>query len=513
MHHVYVRNKDNKYSTAILIKDSAFNTDNLKHHYIKPSGLPIDSIICFSLKYNNNDKAPVKFIKEYLKDLLCDIKTVGSNTLLVADPAYFKVLTGKRKTEPHHGYIKPCVIKDYEHLSIILVANYQALFHNPVVQEKIDLSITALKNHIKGVHVDIGSNIMHHAEYPSEYKQIKKFLDGLLKYPELTCDIEAFSLKFWEAGIGTIAFSIDKHRGVAFPVDYAENGVLKKNGNKIVYGRQFNNTNIKKLLKEFFLEYKGKLTYHNATYDIKVLIYELFMKYALDYKGLLHGLDVMCRSIDDTKLIAYLATNTTAGNDLSLKSCAFEYAGNYAQDDIKDIRLIPLPELLKYNLTDCLATEYVKEKYTPIMIHDNQLKLYDELFIPQTRLIIHTELTGMPMDMDKVLKLDFKLNSILEFEYFKLSHNQIIKKFEWQMNRLAMIDANYLLKKKIRPMQEFNEKFNTASPKQIAELLHEFWDFEIIETTDGGAPSTGSKVLQKHLDKLMRDYNITDDEL
>jgi DNA polymerase-1 len=49
----------------------------------------------------------------------------------------------------------------------------------------------------------------------------------------------------------------------------------------------------------------------------------------LDYEGLLEGLDVFS-NIEDTKIIVYLATNSTAGNDLKLKNLALEFAGNYS---------------------------------------------------------------------------------------------------------------------------------------------------------------------------------------
>jgi len=76
-----------------------------------------------------------------------------------------------------------------------------------------------------------------------------------------------------------------------------------------------------------------------------------------------------------------------------------------------------------------------------------------------------------------------------------------------------MIDANLLLKKKVRPIEEFYEPFNPNSPNQIAQLLHEQLDFEIIDTTDTGLPATGAKTLTKHLNNLMREFDISEDEL
>jgi DNA polymerase-1 len=61
------------------------------------------------------------------------------------------------------------------------------------------------------------SSIAHSAHYPSTLADIATALDSLNQYPVLSCDIEAFRLRFNEAGIGSIAFAWDQHNGVAFP--------------------------------------------------------------------------------------------------------------------------------------------------------------------------------------------------------------------------------------------------------------------------------------------------------
>ncbi|MDR8433759.1 DNA polymerase I, partial [Acinetobacter baumannii] len=96
----------------------------------------------------------------------------------------------------------------------------------------------------------------------------------------------------------------------------------------------------------------------------------------LDRRGMLHGLHTMYRSLDDTKVIAYLATNSTAGNVLGLKELAQPFAGNWAQSEIHDIRKIHHSDLLRYNLVDCLSTFYVYERYLPAMIADKQEEIY-----------------------------------------------------------------------------------------------------------------------------------------
>ena len=97
-----------------------------------------------------------------------------------------------------------------------------------------------------------------------------------------------------------------------------------------------------------------------------------------DTKGLLNGLEILTRDFDDTKIISYLALNSCATNKYSLKALAQEYAGNYAQDDedIKDIRRIPLPQLLEYNLIDACCTNWLHDKYYDQMANDKQHHIY-----------------------------------------------------------------------------------------------------------------------------------------
>jgi len=468
-------------------------------HYVLPlttRGIVKQDIIGLSLEYNENNKAPVKLIKECLGNILKATDTLQATTLLVADGNYFKVLTKERKAEPHHGYIKQCKIKGYEHLSVILIPNYQALFHNPTVQDKITMGIETLGSHIAGNHVDIGTDIVHYEYYPSNIEAIRQYLNSLHQYPALTCDIEAFSLLFYEAGIGTISFAWDQHNGGGFAVDYVEEpDQMKKLAG--FHGKQVHNPEIKALLREFFEAYTGKLTYHNAAYDIKILIYELFMDNLLDTEGMLNGLEVMYRNIDDTKIITYLATNSTSGNNLTLKHNAFEFAGNYAQDDIHDIRLIPLPELLHYNVIDCLATWYVFNKYYLRMKDDEQLPIYFDIMLPSLVVITNMELTGMPMDMDEVHSVKAELEAIVEIPKQFLRNSPLVKQLEWNIAREAMIARNAELKKKVKPIDDFKMEFNPASPKQLQKLLYEQFGLPVIDYTDTKQPSTGKDTLKK----------------
>ena len=266
IHHIFEANPSNQYDIAILVKSTGFLPTDLEHYFAIPlanQGIARDSMIAFDLQYSMKNKATVKLIKEYLNnDLLKALESLQVTTLLCADPNYFKVLTGVRKTAGCAGYVYPCKIKGYEHMEVILSPNPQSLFHDPTNQTNITYAVNTVANHVKGQHVNFGTNIIHNQIYPDTLAGIEHYLTVLLDYPELTCDIETESLLF-TSKIGTIAFAWDQHNGIAFAVekDNTEEEAKK----------------VKQLLKKFFELYKGKLIYHNATFDIKFLIYHLWM--------------------------------------------------------------------------------------------------------------------------------------------------------------------------------------------------------------------------------------------
>lgn len=486
------------YSVAVLVKTAAFRESEIQKHYITPlleRGIPHSGLISFNLKYNESGKAPAGFIKEYLEYLLPALKQLGTQYLLVTDSSYFKVLTKQSKAEPHLGYVLPCKIKGYEEMQVVLSLNYQQLIYDPSLQAKLELSLDTLAAAIKGTYMPLGQNIIHAAYYPNTEAEIAAALEALHQHPRLTCDIEGFSLNFDKTGIGTIAFAWNQHEGIAFACDWFSYQVLPAEGH---YGYQGINQRIRTLLRQFFAAYQGELIFHNASYDLKVIIRALWMNNLMDRSGMLHGLDVMTRRLHDTKVITYLATNSTAGNVLGLKALAHEFAGNWAVEEIKDIRSIELPRLLQYNLVDCLSTWYVYDKYYPLMVQDNQEALYKGLFMDSLKLLISVELIGMPLNKKKVAETRAKLEAIQQTHLDVIVHSQIIQALNLVIQTNEMEKANAKLKKKQHPLEKFADKvFNPNSGPQLQVLLYEQMGLPVIDKTDTGLPATGADTLKK----------------
>lgn len=503
-HHLFSDKGTGYYKVAILIKGTSFNKQAIEKAYVEPliaRGIPAEEIIAFTLAYNDDGKAPVSLIKAYLEDLLQTLWELGVSHLYVADGNYFKVLAKQSKAEVHMGHVLPCLYKEFhasETFKVVLGLNHQALIYNPDLQAKLDLSLDALASDLGGTYQALGADIIHSCWYPDDLRSIAHALDSLHQYPSLTCDIETFSLRFNEAGIGTIAFAWDQHNGLAFCCDWREYAERPTDEFASHYGYQQANHAVRGLLKQFFTDYKGKLIWHNAGFDVKIKIATLWMQDLLDRRGLMKGLEVLTRNIEDTKIIAYLATNSCAGNTLGLKALAHEFAGNWAVEEIKDIRRLPKDKLLQYNLVDCLSTWYVFNKYYPLMVADDQEYLYLTMMLPSLKTILQMELIGLPMDTEMIAKAKAELEAKEAAFMAVFKTSPTIQEYNLVLRQQAMEKANAKLKKKQHPLSAFDHVvLNPNSGPQLQGLLYEHMRLPEIDYTDTGLPATGADTLVK----------------
>lgn len=469
----------------------------IKHYMPVLSQLNEEVMICDLYLDRKKKKTSNSDIKEYLEDLLPNLASAGIEMLVVTQPDYFKVLTKQGKTDANIGDI----FRAAGGFQATYCPNYTRVFYDPEkTKAKIDQSLRAVTHHFAGSYQKVGSGIIHGATYPSTLKDKLDWLDKLIKMDvDLTCDIEGFSLKHYDAGIGTITFCWDEHNGIAFEVD---NTRTKKE-----------DPVVRQALRSFFERFKRRMIYHNACYDVYVLIFQLFMDDILDQDGLLEGLKVMLKNWEDSQLITYLATNSCAGNELGLKAQAQEFAGNYAVEEINDITQIELDDLLRYNLVDGLSTWYVYNKHWQTMIDDQQWETYQH-FKEWAVDIIQMQLTGLPVNMEKVKKLNKQLNQESDHCVFKMEQTKIVQGFVYQLEEDALKKKNEKLKTKVVTRADLGKtkdlvvEFNPGSAPQLQRLLYskEFLGLPILDLTDSGLPSTGADTLEKLLQQ-----NITED--
>ena len=497
LHHVYSTEKT--YPLALLIKTAAYNLTEVEKTYIEPleyQGISRRKIIVIALPYEEGNKASQAFIKESLANILKGLVAVGTQTIYCADASYFKVLTKERKAEMHLGYKMECKFPEYEDagFDVVLGLNHKSIMHNPANDVKLAMSITALHTVHLGTFDNFTTPILKNALYPTG-KDIRVELGKLFDEPILFIDIEGFSLDFDKAKIATIAFSKNQSDGIAFACDWEKD-----------------NPDMRHHLRFFFENYRGYKVFHNAAYDIKSLILNIWMEGRLmDRAGMLNGLDVMCDKMHDTRLIAYLATNTTAGNKLGLKDLSHEYVGNYAID-VKDITQHDLKTVLEYNLTDCCATSYVFDKYWPLLESSNQVDVYNTLFLPSLKTIIQTEMVGMPLNSNAVTRAKDKLTNIAANHYAFIKNSPITLELNELLQKQEMLKDNARLKQKQHSIERYSDidseyyvEFNPGSSLQLQLLLYTHMALPIKELTPKKLPSTKNN----HVEALKQ---YTDDQ-
>lgn len=479
--------------------------DEIRKEYITPFGIPEDDVLVCSLHYSQTKKkTPAAEMKEFIESELVPTLTDSKVQYIVCtDSDYFKVLTKSDKVEVHLGYVLDCVFGPWK---VVYVPSYRAVFYDPPkVRAKIAQGIRAVLDHASGGYTRPGSSIIKTAVYPSTVQEIEMWLDRLIEMNcDLTADIEAFDLKHHKAGIGTITFCWNQHEGIAFSVDYEP----IPGATEAPFGRQVRNEPVRALLKRFFERMKHRLIWHSISFDVYVLIYQLYMDSLIDTEGLLEGMEVLLTNWECTKLITYLATNSCAGNELGLKKQAQEFAGNYAEDDIDDITKIPLPQLLQYNLVDGLSTWYTYNKHWQTMIDDQQMDIYVNLFKPATRDIVQMQLTGMPVKMSQVLVVKKILQVILdhaletvrnskliqEYEYYRLEKFTEKKNQEWKKKRATVAEIKAMAATSETIRDEIT--FNPNSGPQMQELLFKLLEMPVISLTKSKQPSTDRDTIE-----------------
>lgn len=489
------------YPLVLLVKEAAFDVDNITKNYVNylvQRGVDQNEILMVPLPYDANNKALKKYQKAYLEWLMPKLIEFGAKHIFCADSEYFKTLTGLIHSEKHMGYRMPCTWQDCQDMTMTLGLNYTALYHNPNQQEKMLMGLKTYADVVLNEYVSLGKGIIQSARYLNTTTEIAHALEMLHQYPMLAMDIEAFSLKFDEAGIGTIGFSWDENNGIAFACDYA----VKGDGGIYVPNRE-----VRALLKQFFTDYVGTPIWHNANYDLKVIVYTLWMEDYLDHAGMLEGIDIMTRSFHDTKLLNYCATNSVQRVPHDLKSNTHEFAGNYAVD-VKDISLQPLNKLLEYNLVDCLSTFWLFKKRFPQMRADKQETAYN-LFIDSVKVLLQMELVGLPMNPAEVDRLYADVSAQATALEHKIGGSPEGLQTLTLLKDAAVEAHNKVVKKDITLENSGRAQklqFSATNKNHIRTLVYDVLSLPVLDKTDSGMPS----VKMKHLEKIMQTLDASD---
>jgi DNA polymerase-1 len=164
--------------------------------------------------------------------------------------------------------------------------------------------------------------------------------------------------------------------------------------------------------------------------------------------------------------------------------------------------MIEKSELLRYNLVDGLATWFVYNKHRPIMIADDQEEVYQKIFRPAVKDIIQMQLTGMPLNMDKVKKLDVKLQAESDSDQRQMESIPLVVSFMDTILDEYVAKKNSEYKKKVITKADVKPGvivFNPNSPVQLQRLLYseDFLGLPVLDYTDTKQPATGADTLEK----------------
>ena len=482
---------------ALFCKPGTLSHMTLKNVYLGPleaSGTPAGAAVAITMDWLATT-TKVGTIREALPDYLELLENLNVTVLYVTDGKTFQALTGQTKVSKCIGEWYYCVIPRYATMKVVYGFSTQSMIMNPAQQPLLELTLKAASNALQGIATTASNGILHTASYPESLQEIQEALQSLHQYPSLTVDIEAFSLSFWKAGIGSIAFAWDQHSGIAFTCDFQNQEYIP-------------NPAVHALLRKFFTTYQGSICFHGSNYDAKVLIYVLWMRHPQDIPGLLEGLHTLFRRLDDTLFMAYLVLNSTSRNSLSLKTLAKPFAGNWALDEITDIRKYTRKELLEYNLIDACCTWYVKNTYGARLIEEDQEHIYKTMFLPSQKVICQMSLIGMPMDPNRLNELDQLFAAEITKYQNILASVPEIQTTTLLLQHRAMEAKNATLKKKQHPLSAFEHvQFNPASTHNMQVLLYEVLGLPVVDFTDTKQPSVGGDTLEK-LQKHTQDPHV-----
>ncbi len=429
---------------------------------------------------------PAEFVDDLLivessKDvdnLLEKLTATNSEYLVVSDAALWKKLVKKRKTQGWEGYVLPCALEDFSYFKVV----YAPI---PTLHDVSAFlrGIRTAFNHIAGLYEALTSPVT--VRKLTEPSDIAEWLRANVNTP-LSVDIETFSLKHWDSGIGSIAFATSPIEATAFAVDLHPESAQ-----------------IRRWLRQWFERRDAWTLYHNATFDAYILLYQLWMTGLRDLKGMREGIHHITRNIHCSKIISYLALNSAQEISLSLKDLAQEFMGAWAVDEIENIKAIPLDKLLQYNGEDAAAAMWVHQKHLPTATKDGQLGVYYNIFRPAITDVIEMQIVGIPFSMKRVKRVHSYLNA------FQQKAEETILRSKAAISASNILAENWatkrnaVLKKKRVTASDWPETFNIGSDQQLGVMLFDVMGLPVLEVTKTGQPSTDGdtlKALTHHTD-------------
>lgn len=396
-----------------------------------------------------------------------DLKELSPRALLVCDANLFKRLTGLKKAEQHLGDEY-----QWQGIPVFYGINPSQLIYNPQLEDRMRLAHHVYRERLKGITSPRRVITPRWQAWPSigSLQGAEAYIK-LLEAGVLAVDIETSSLNFYEAELISIAFSWSEEEGLAcfFKPEEQDRDSLRK-------------------LFEELIERKTTLLFHNGSYDLKVLIHLLYCSGLGDSEGILKGIGTFFSTqIHDTRLLAYVALNSTVQQSYGLKDLCSDVYGAWGIENFTQ----KTKELLQYNVTDTCATYWLYKQYQK----ETQEVIYQH-FQKLLPVLIQTEMTGMPLDMERVRTVNEQLlNQKEKIEEQILSYPEVLE-CEYQLKEQEAKTRNSRYKRKVITADDVSLRFNPNSNHHIACLLYQVLALPINSLTATGNPASSKSVLE-----------------
>lgn len=482
---------------AIIYVPEMLNADTIKTHYIDPikKGIGICNILVMP-----SLKGKVADTRSHLDGQTQSMLKAGVKYILCACPKMWKAFSKKTIYQSvSYGTF------EYNNINVLPLISSIDCIKNADMASLSKEAFEFLIAKVTGVAIEEKSDsLLMRTSYFVDVFPSTMLASFFNTDTLVSVDIEAYSLKHWTAGIASISISGSNNFCLTTLINRVH-ALPSAPPKKFSMHTTFTNY---KNLRPFLENFKGKFVFHGGKYDLKVLIYTLYMKDVADKKGLIEGFKVFNNRVEDTLLLAYLSKNSVRKPNLSLKSISRDIAGKYSlEEDIENISIVETNRLLKYNSIDAICTY---NKYYELLkdVQDKGLEeLYRTLFLPYYLLLVYTELCGVPIDPNKVEENAEKLEKLIQECEAKLKNSPYYQETQLILQSQTLEKYNSTHKKQKTLSDIPIKPINLNSNPQVSLLVYNVMAIPVTNLTDTGAPSLDKETLAnyKNWDSLPAD--------
>lgn len=404
-------------------------------------------------------KVPHRFLflveteqKIYKKNITFDYNELREGKIWAVGAEVLKHLFRITGVTKYNGTVQKLYSKEIDaEVEVGILIDPSIIQVYPTKERMILQAINSLLNHTENSHE---KNYII-AETKDE---INKIIEEIDKSDKLVIDLETSSLYPHKGKILLYVFSTAPHNGFVIPEDLVTDDLRQK------FNEWFTNKH---------------LIFHNLKFDYKWLKFNGYRLHS--------DLD----KLDDTMLMAYcIDENESKG----LKELALKYTdlGDYERElqstkkklckmfriKLSDFsyEMLPPEVLGQYAVRDGDATSQLYE----IFINKLGRPSHYILMLEYSLHLIDVELNGGPINVERL----------------KETEQEYLQKLQSYKDILSEVVGDHL------------PDFNPASPKQVATVLYDILGYEVIKTTDSGAPSTDQNTIENL--KKQKDHPFLD---